>query len=60
MGAPTPEEGTPTHNSIILENFCRKLHKNERIWTVGGGSPVYPLDPPQLNHVKGKSGNKEF
>ena len=38
-------------NSIILQNFCRKLHENYRIWTKGASLAPPPLDPPlTLNH----------
>ena len=41
-GAPTPKVG------VLIYYFCRKLHKNERIWTPGGGARPWrpPLDPP--------------
>ena len=32
---------------IIFQIFCRKLHENERIWTLGG-VPCAPLDLPML------------
>ena len=44
QGGPTPS-GVRKPN--ILQNFCRKLHENERIWRV----PGIPLDPP-LNVFK--------
>ena len=34
-------------NTIILQIFCRKLHKNERIRTRGEGG----LDPPMLSSI---------
>ena len=36
------------HQPIILQNFDRKLHENERIWTEGGpvSLPGTHLDPP--------------
>ena len=37
------------HQPIILLQFCRKLHKNERIWTEKGCiSLVSHLDPSLL------------
>ena len=34
-GVPTPKVGVLTYYFTIL--FCRKLHKNETIWTLMGG-----------------------
>ena len=40
-GVPTPKVGGLTYYFTIL--FCRKLHKNETIWTLmGGGHPLCP------------------
>ena len=37
---------------IILQNFCRKLHENERIWTEEGERAfLAPLLDPQLQVV---------
>ena len=36
-----------SQNCYYFSNFCRKLHENERIWTLGG-VPGAPLDPPMV------------
>ena len=33
---------------IICQDFCRKLHENERNWTERGASLASPLDPPMV------------
>ena len=49
-GSPTTTtvEGT---NLLLLANFCRKLHENERNWTETGRgiSSIPSLDPPNGN-----------
>ena len=43
--------GAPnSQNSYYFSNFCRKLHKNEQIWTPrrGRASLAPPLDPPMV------------
>ena len=41
---PTPEFG---RNSIILHDFCQKLHGNIRDW-IGAARPQRPWDPPMF------------
>ena len=40
--------GANSQNCYYFSHFCRKLHKNERIWTPRGGARPWrpPLDPP--------------
>ena len=45
-----PQGGAPTPKSaIIFQFFCRKLHENERIWTLGALHPpirlMYTIHP---------------
>ena len=52
MGSGTPKVG---RKPIILPNFPRKLHENERNWTEGGGghaSLAPPLDLPLVNILR--------
>ena len=44
QGAPNPEG---VLKSIILQNFCQKLHENERIWTRRRDTS---LEPPRIRH----------
>ena len=44
VGVPGPERRV--RNSIILQNFCRKLHENYRIWTKGASL----APPPWIRH----------
>ena len=44
-----PEFPRRLRQPIILSNFCRKLHKNERIWSEAEGMrPWHPLLDPLL------------
>ena len=53
-GSMIPQTGAPIplnlgQKSIICQDCCQKLHKNEINWTErGGASPAPPLDPPML------------
>ena len=40
--------GANSQVCVILPNFHRKLHENERIWMGGVRVPGAPLDPPML------------
>ena len=48
-GAPTQKVGG---QPIVLANFPRKLHENEKKWTIRGYAS---LDPPMIMHTKRKS-----
>ena len=51
-GSRTFLRGANSQNGSANLYFGRKLHENERIWTLRGVSLGTPLDPPMLIDVK--------
>ena len=44
--------GAKFQSGIILQFFCRKLHENERVWTLRWHIPGAPLDPSMITIFK--------
>ena len=47
-------------NPIILQDFCKKLHENERNWTGEAHVPSTPWDPPMTKNIQHNNLGSKF